>query len=249
MRLKAFATACVLALLPALVPAGQGGLAAAQAPQVSAQAPAQPAPAPQAPAPQAPAPQGPQFLGPQPPAGQDVFSEGAAGAAVHRASRFAFPASLGDMPRRKLEIYAADDVAAQYSLRGGGNGDAWVDLIVYPAGRPVAEEARDVEAALVRNFSAHPLAHGPGLPTAADGAIGGWFEGQLQGRAMMTGYVLVKRGRWYILGRASSPSAGGGETLARAAAALAAIDWRWEEPSSTAAALRPAAAAALRRAR
>jgi hypothetical protein len=101
-----------------------------------------------------------------------VFAPGDAGAAVHKASGYAFPDHLGDMPRRKFHVYAADDVDANYTLRGGGNGDAWLDVYVYPAPRSLEEEAKNVEAELVKNVAAKPLASQPPLPSTAEGAVG-----------------------------------------------------------------------------
>jgi hypothetical protein len=39
----------------------------------------------------------------------------------------------------------------------------------------------------------------------------------------------VKRGRWYILARGSSPEEAGFAGMARLQAAIAAIDWQWTE--------------------
>ena len=157
----------------------------------------------------------------------EAFDPGQGGLALHKASGFAFPDRLADMPRRKFRVYAPDDVQVDYTLRGGGNGDAWLDVFVYPAPRSVGDEAQGVEEQIVRNMTATPLAIQPPLPATAAGALGKWYEGRFQGRELTSGYVLVKRGRWYVLARGSSPKEAGVEGMSRLLAAIAAIDWRW----------------------
>lgn len=157
----------------------------------------------------------------------EVFATGAGGVVVHRASGFGFPDRLGDMPRRKFRVYASDDVDASYTLRGGANGDPWLNLFVYPAPRSVEEEAAIVEGELVKHLSATPLATQPRTPPNAPGAIGRWFEGRYEGRSLTSGYVLVKRGRWYLLVRGSSPKEAGAQGIKRLLDAIAAVEWGW----------------------
>jgi hypothetical protein len=45
---------------------------------------------------------------------------------------------------------------------------------------------------------------------------------------MTTAYVIVKRGRWYILARGTSPVEAGSAGLERLQAAIVTIDWRWD---------------------
>jgi hypothetical protein len=158
----------------------------------------------------------------------ELFTSGEGGRFVHRASGYGFPDKLADMPRRKFFVYAPDDVQVNYTLNGGGNGDAWVDVFVYPARRSARDEAKAVEAELVRNFGGTPVAVQPPLPPSAKGAVGKWFEGKLKGRPMTTAYVIVKRGHWYILARGSSPVEAGSAGLERLQAAIVTIDWRWD---------------------
>lgn len=157
----------------------------------------------------------------------ELFAPAAQGAVVHRSSGFSFPARLGDMPRRKYRIFAANDVQVNYTHLGGGNNDPWLDVYVYPAPRSVRLEAAEVERSLAKTFSAVPTAVQPGLPPRARGAQGRWFDGNAEGRAFTTGYVLVKRGHWYLLARGSSPKAAGPDGMIRLQAAIAGIDWRW----------------------
>ena len=57
---------------------------------------------------------------------EQVFSEDSGWAVRHRASGYRFPERLGDMPRRKIIVFAPDDVSIDYTLRGGGLGDPWL---------------------------------------------------------------------------------------------------------------------------
>ena len=156
-----------------------------------------------------------------------VFEAREGGAIVHRASGFVFPVSLADMPRRKVQIFAADNVMVQYTLRGGARGDAWLDLIVYPALRPLADEAHDIESHIVRNLAARPVSPAPPLPEAALGARSGWFEGMHQGIRMTSGYVIAQRGTWFVKVRATNPAQAGQIGMQRLLAAITAVPWGW----------------------
>ena len=51
---------------------------------------------------------------------------------VHRSAGYHYPAMLGEMPARKTTTYGPRDAEVYYTLRGGANGDPWLDLFVYP---------------------------------------------------------------------------------------------------------------------
>jgi hypothetical protein len=158
---------------------------------------------------------------------ESVFRSDPDGAIVSRASGYRFPAALAELPRRRVRIIAANDVMVQFTQRGGGLGDCWLDLIVYPATRPVDAEARQVEAELVRNMAATPVLAPAPVPRGAGDGRSGWFHGTLEGRSFTSGYVLVRRGDWFILVRASNPDEAGEAGMARLLPAIAAIDWTW----------------------
>jgi hypothetical protein len=119
----------------------------------------------------------------------------------------------------------------QYTQRGGGLGDCWLDLIVYPASRSVEDEARDVEVQLERNMGAAVVAAPAPVPVGARDGRSGWFRGALEGRGFTSGYVLVRRGPWFILVRASNPVEAGEAGMARLLPAIAAVDWAWQPGS------------------
>lgn len=146
---------------------------------------------------------------------------------LHRASGFVFPKALADMPRRKLVVYAEDDLSVQYTDRGGGNGDPTMDLYVYPAQRSFEDEWRSIEAAIAQGSavvsSADPF---PAPARAVDNHMR-WYLGQLQGRGSLwtTGYVLVERRGWFIEARVSIPRESGERGVDQVRKALDAIDW------------------------
>ena len=163
---------------------------------------------------------------------ENVFSTNADGAIVNRASGFVFPQRLAELPRRRVRIIAANDVMVQYTQRGGGLGDCWMDLIVYPASRSLEAEAEDVEAQIVGHMKAAPVPAPTPIPTRAADGRSNWFRGTLEGRTFTTGYVLVRRGNWFVLVRASNPVEAGDAGLARLLAGIAAVDWRWRSSSA-----------------
>lgn len=152
------------------------------------------------------------------------------GRAVHRASGFEFPLQLGDMPLRKLKVYGAGDVSADYSLRGGGNGDAWITFFVYPATGSMDEEVAGIEQALIQNMAATPISAPAGLPASFAGGRSGWFNGNLKGTQLTTGYMVVRRGHWLLKARFSIPNQ---EGLSRTIVALTLAPWSWRSPHET----------------
>jgi hypothetical protein len=142
---------------------------------------------------------------------------------------------LGDMPRRKVVAYAPNDVAVQYTLRGGGLGDAWFDLYVYPATLDIGAEAREVESQLIQNLKAQTIEAPAPPPSAASDGTSGWYKGTYGARSMTTAYFLVRRGSWYLKVRASSPDEAGSSGIERLVLAIGQIDWAWNPAASIAA--------------
>ena len=163
----------------------------------------------------------------------DFFAERANGVLVHEASGFKFPASLGEMPRRKRVLYAANNVSVQYTLRGGGNGDAWIDVFVYPATLSLDEEAQNTAAAIMSGVNGKRAAAPLTLPPGAANAKAAWFEGEAGDRRMTTGFVLVRRGDWYIKVRATNPTEGGEGGIKRIQGALSDLPWDWRPVEQT----------------
>jgi hypothetical protein len=158
---------------------------------------------------------------------ESVFSTNADGAIVNRASSFVFPSRLADLPRRRVRIIAADDVMVQYTQRGGGLGDCWMDVIVYPASRSLEAEAEDVEAQIASHMKAASVPAPAPIPVSAADGRSHWYRGTAEGRTFTTGYVLVRRGAWFVLVRGSNPVEAGDAGLARLLAGIAAVDWSW----------------------
>jgi len=153
---------------------------------------------------------------------------------VHRASGFVFANHIGDMPLRKIQVYGTADASVDYSLRGGGNGDAWITVFVYPAQKQLADEATDIENALIETLHGSRTPSIGELPsTAADGRSG-WYKGILDHRKMTSGYIVVRRGDWFVEARATVPDEAGPLGIERTRRALAAIPWHWRPPASPA---------------
>lgn len=142
----------------------------------------------------------------------------------HRGSGYMFRAQLGDMPARKLIIYDDNDVSVQYTRLGGGNGDAWMDVYVYPAWGTNDEEAASTVSGIMERFDGGPIESPTILSVKAADASSGWFKGHLDDTKLITGYYLVQRGDWQIKVRVSMPREPSQETLDRTAAALADIE-------------------------
>lgn len=145
----------------------------------------------------------------------------------HRASGFVFPSLLGDMPARKVTVYAVSDVSVRYTLSGGGSGDAWMDLYIYPAEMTNSEEAAGVEAALLDSFHAKPTSLPRAIEVAGDNIASSWFAGERDGTPFLTGYYLAQRGRWQMLLRVTMPSPPAEGTVARVEAAVRAVPMDW----------------------
>ena len=157
---------------------------------------------------------------------------GADDSVVHHASKFLFPSRLGDMPVRKIVVYGPGDVSVDYSLRGGGNGDAWISLFFYPSAHDLTDEAADIEATLIDRL--HPSripAPRDAPPSAADGR-NAWYHGAIGDQQLTSANVVVRRGDWFIEARASIPDAAGSTGIERTLDALDAIPWDWRSGES-----------------
>ncbi len=139
---------------------------------------------------------------------------------VHRSAGYAFPAVLGAMPARKTITFAPQDAEVYYTLKGGANGDAWLSLYVYPARLSLAEEDREVQTALQKNLKGGAVLRPSVFGDVPSGAVDSWYDGEYNGIRVITGYTLVKDGKWFIKVRLSVPSSGGKESMDRAAKAL-----------------------------
>jgi hypothetical protein len=154
------------------------------------------------------------------------------GTVRHKAANFVFPHQIGDMPLRKVQIYGPADVSVDYTLRGGGNGDAWITLYIYPASHSLNDEVADVEHDLIGKWSATRIAAPPAVSESASDGTSGWFKGNFEGLQATTGYVLVKRGAWFLETRYTIPDAAGQKGTDRTIRALADVPWSWNSSAA-----------------
>lgn len=154
------------------------------------------------------------------------------GAIEQRVAAFVFSSHLGAMPLRRVDVYGAADVSAYYTRRGGANGDPWLTVYVYPAAIPLDEEARNVETALTERMKVRAAAAPFANVVGARDGIQRWFDGEIEGTRMKTGFVLVLRGGWFIKARLTVPANGAPDAAAISEAALAEIPWAWMPPSA-----------------
>jgi len=149
------------------------------------------------------------------------------GGATHRDAQFRYPDQIGDMPLRKIIIYGDGDVSAEYTLRGGGNGDAWISVFVFPGDNGLEIEAKAAEDRLVENMSASKIEPPAPPPSGLRNGRSGWYHGNLKGMPLTTGYMIVQRGRWLIKARFSAPDSAGEAAVERTVKALADVPWEW----------------------
>lgn len=152
-----------------------------------------------------------------------LFSEQADGRIIHRQSGFSVPPALAGLPRVGIKVISDDDFMTRYSRSDDGMGDAWLDLILYPAGQPLQAEAELVEKLLVGNFSAKAIPAPAPLPKSASDGRSGWFRGTIKGQEYITSYAIVQRGGWFVKIRATARE-GAVDELVKA---LAAAPWEW----------------------
>jgi hypothetical protein len=146
---------------------------------------------------------------------------------IHHDSKFVFPSRLGDMPVRKIIVYGPGDVSVDYTLRGGGNGDAWISLFVYPAAHNLTDEAADIEATLIDRLHPSRIPAPRDAPSSAADGRNAWYHGAIGDLQLTSAYVVVRRGDWFIEARASIPDAAGSTGIERTLDALDAIPWDW----------------------
>jgi hypothetical protein len=144
---------------------------------------------------------------------------------VHRQSGYVFPAALGDMPARKTYTYGPGDTSLYYALYGGGNGDAWLSLYVYPARSSIEAHSTVIEEALLERMPGTEIDPPYGTPAIPAQAAGKWYDATVDGAAVLAGYRLVRSGDWFIKVRVTVPKSGGQEALDRAGRGLAAVPW------------------------
>ena len=145
----------------------------------------------------------------------------------HRAANYLFPASLGGMPARKLIVYGPGDMSIQYTLRGGANGDGWIDLYVYPKDVPLAEEAAATDEIIREHYKGKSIPVPQGFAAAEKGVASGWYDATIGGQPYLTHYQLAHHGDWAVKVRFSMPVDAAPDVRERAAAALATFPTRW----------------------
>ena len=154
-----------------------------------------------------------------------AFKSEADGSLAHVQSGFLFPARLAGLDRTGDHVFQPDDVSARYGMSTPT--EPWLDLYVYPAQGPLADEAADVGQIIVDSYSATPLPQARPLPQSAADGRSQWYSAQFAGRAVTTGYVLVRRGGWSVKVRATSPQAAGSDGIGKLLDAIDAIGWGW----------------------
>jgi hypothetical protein len=149
------------------------------------------------------------------------------GVVRHNAAGFVFPQQLGDMPLRKVIIYGKADVSVDYTLRGGGNGDAWISFFVYPVTRSFKDETTDIEQTIMERMAARRIPAPAVPPVAAGDGKSVWFTGKIEVRSFTSGYTLVQRGDWFLETRYSIPAEAGQGGIDRTVKALESVPWDW----------------------
>ena len=181
----------------------------------------------------APASVGAQEAQRETPAAPSPFLAPIAGGEIrHAASGYVFPATLGPMRLRNQTAISERDVMVDYIGAGKPHDAPWLDVIVYDYGRSLATEAEGATRLIVERWQ--PVDGAPkaiATPANAVAARSGWWHAAINGHAMTTGFVMVKRGPWIIEARVSCPDASGEAGIATVQAALEAIDWTGGAPT------------------
>ena len=153
---------------------------------------------------------------------------------THRASGFVYPKQIGDMPLRKIIVYGPGDVSADYTNRGGGNGDAWTTFYVYPAEIGLDDELANIEGAIGERLTGAEVKAPASPPATMRGGRSKWYKGKYGGLDVTTGYAIVQRGDWFLKARFTIPDQAGQEGIDRTVAAVAALPWEWSPSASQA---------------
>jgi hypothetical protein len=153
---------------------------------------------------------------------------------VHRSSGFIYPLALADLPARKTITFGPRDAEVYYTRLGGGNGDPWLSLYVYPARHPLSQEREGVVLAIVQHWNVSPAEPPKGVGTAPPGAVEGWYRGSRDGLAVVTGYRVVQARNWFIKAQVTVPMSGGEAEMDLAARSLNAVPWAWQPVRETA---------------
>lgn len=144
-------------------------------------------------------------------------------------SGFVYPPALGEMPIRKAAVYGPGDVSAYYTRYGGGNGDPFITVFVYPKPMAFGPLVEDVEGAMLSKITDARAIAPPGpLPEGARDGVQKWYSGRYEGLENATnGFIMVERGEWIIKVRATIPTVPTPEKIRVLLTALSAIDWNW----------------------
>ena len=143
----------------------------------------------------------------------------------HRSSGYLYPRALGEMPARKSTTYGSADADVYYTLYGGGNGDGWINIFVYPASIGLDDEIENVRQSIVEHASGRAIAPPAEFRAPPTGVEDGWFEASVQGTQIVTGYRIARVGGWFIKARISLPVGAKAEALKRVGDALNVINF------------------------
>lgn len=145
---------------------------------------------------------------------------------VHTQSQYSFPLLLGDMPARKTTTFGEGDASVDYSLYGGSEGDAWIDVYVYPAHGQLSEEVDGTEEAILTRLDGERIDQPDAILPASPAVVGRWYRGKYGDLNAITGLMLSKVGSWYIKARVTIPLHGRTDAMERAGKALREIDFQ-----------------------
>ena len=146
--------------------------------------------------------------------------------------KFVFANTYGAMPLRRIDVYAKDNVSGYYTRYGGGNGDPFMTLYVYPVEQPFADEVSATQAALVNSFKASPAVSSLTAKPIPD-AASGCYSGNSNSVPVETCFWLAEREGYYLKVRLTIPNQGTSDATGVAAEALESIPWTWTPATPT----------------